>query len=67
MMYKFLLEARVATRGIYGVFHSHPISETTPSTGDILAMQRFGHAMIYDVIGDEFRLWRVTNWSWHIV
>lgn len=58
--------ARVASEGIWGVFHSHPISEANPSQGDRLGGGRFGYMIIYDVLGDEYRLWQIDNNEWHL-
>lgn len=53
--------AKYKTDGAWGVFHSHPVSEATPSIGDKENGPQNGFALIYDVIGDEFRLWRVER------
>ena len=63
---KFLVQAQVASEGIWGVFHSHPIGEANPSQGDRLNGGRFGYAIIYDVLGDEYRLWQIINDRWHL-
>ena len=64
---KELREAQFKSSGIWGIFHSHPISEANPSVGDVSGGPYQGHAIIYDLIGDEFRLWRITRRSWHLV
>jgi len=61
---RHLLEAEAKASGISGVFHSHPISEANPSNGDVARGPRDGYAIIYDLIGDEFRLWRVDRYQW---
>ena len=44
-----------------GYFHSHPLSEPTPSEGDLRrAPQRSIH-LIYDVCGRKARLWSCTR------
>ncbi|MEM7752557.1 MAG: hypothetical protein AAF230_04030 [Pseudomonadota bacterium] len=60
---KHLREAVVRASGIHGAFHSHSISGAHPSGGDIKAGPRQGYAVIYDVIGDEFRLWRIVRYK----
>lgn len=62
-----LREAVARTSGLFGAFHSHPIGEAYPSDGDVAAGPRDGHAVIYDVIGDEFRLWRVARYNWDLL
>jgi proteasome lid subunit RPN8/RPN11 len=54
-------KAKRKTDGVWGAFHSHPISEAKPSAGDIEGGPLKGFALIYDVIGDEFRLWRIER------
>jgi len=41
-----------------GYFHSHPVSEAIPSEGDLSYLQDEDLALIYDVCGDNFRLWK---------
>lgn len=53
--------ARRKTRGVWGAFHSHPLAEAKPGAGDIKGGPYNGYALIYDVIGDEFRLWHVER------
>ncbi len=53
--------AKRKTCGVWGIFHSHPISEAEPGAGDIEGGPFNGFALIYDVVGDEFRLWRIER------
>ncbi len=54
-----ILEKNLSQIGIsiFGSFHSHPISEATPSRGDRENAFHNGHELIYDVIGNSLRLW----------
>jgi proteasome lid subunit RPN8/RPN11 len=46
---------------ILGIFHSHPVGEAIPGSGDLRGGFYNGHSMIYDVIGREARLWRLCK------
>jgi len=64
---KDLREAAAKASGIWGAFHSHPIWQAAPSSGDITGGPCDGHAIIYDLIGDEFRLWRISRYKWELL
>jgi len=53
------LEAFCLQRGgrIVAAFHSHPISEASPGDRDVANAFYNSHALIYDVIGKEARVW----------
>ena len=57
------IESDVATTGlsILGTFHSHPVSEARPSGGDIAGGFCNGMELIYDVCGEQARLWRLVR------
>lgn len=43
---------------IFSTFHSHPLGEATPSSGDKKSAFYFRKAIIYDVCGRQVRLWK---------
>jgi len=56
------VRAHSAGKVIVGSFHSHPVSEAIPGSGDIQSADAFAPLMlIYDVCGQEAKLWRVRT------
>lgn len=47
-----------SSKRILGTFHSHPVSEARPGTGDLKRGFYRGIELIYDVCGREMRLWQ---------
>lgn len=45
----------------FSSFHSHPITEAIPSRGDLQKGFLNGVCLIYDVCGEEARLWKKNN------
>jgi proteasome lid subunit RPN8/RPN11 len=48
-------------RHLVAIFHSHPLSDATPSSGDISRMPLKYLQLIYDVCGRTVRLWKVRR------
>lgn len=46
---------------IFSTFHSHPLAEAVPSSGDIKKGFYYRRELIYDVCGKQVRLWRKIN------
>lgn len=52
---------RAAGLWYVGSFHSHPISEAIPGSGDVRGHSVRAMLLIYDVCGVNARLWRIVR------
>ena len=46
---------------VWGLFHSHPISDSQPKNRDLTTKSWGNGALIYDVIGDQLDLWLLID------
>ncbi len=53
--------AQQENRRILGSFHSHPVSEAAPGSGDLKRGFFKGVELIYDVCGRSVRMWRLVK------
>ena len=53
--------AKIVGKRLAGTFHSHPISEAVPSSGDLCEARVHSLMLIYDVSGLEAHLWRIMR------
>ncbi len=60
-MHEYEQKLANVNRDFIGSFHSHPVSEALPSSGDVKNAFYNGIELIHDVCGREARLWRLDG------